>query len=289
MRKQTCFWRRRDSKGTLVIFNAVKHLMMVTLSVFMLAPLLWVLLNSFKTEEAIRQYPPVFFPEELTIEHYVYSFTSQSLFRFVGNSFFIAFGTTVIGVLSASLCAYVFSRYRFKGKGFFIGVVLFPMLIPGICNLIPIYSVYSKLGLINNYFGLILLYVPSMLPFSIWVLRNYFDSVPIPLEEAAMIDGCTKAQVLLHVVLPVALPGLLAVSIIGFVGAWNEFLLPLIFTSETSMRPITIGLYNLIGFTTVKYGSINAVAITAVLPVLIIFLIFRKQFINSMIEGAIKG
>jgi len=113
--------------------------------------------------------------------------------------------------------------------------------------------------------------------------------VPVALEEAAMIDGCTKVQVLRHVVLPVAAPGLLAVSIIGFVNAWNEFLLPLIFTTETRMRPITIGLYNLVGFARVRYGSINAVAVTTLLPVLIIFLLFRKQFISSMIEGAIKG
>lgn len=271
------------------ISSVIKHFLMIVLAVFMLGPLLWVTLNSFKTEEEIRHYPPVLIPETLTLEHYEYSFGAQNLFKFVGNSFLIAAGVTCIGGIASALCAYVFSRYKFKGKGFFTALVMLPMLIPGICNLIPIYSVYAKLKLINNYLGLVFLYVPGMLPFSIWVLRNYFDSVPVALEEAAMIDGCTKAQVLRHVVLPVAAPGMLATCIIGFVNAWNEFLLPLIFTSSTDVRPITIGLYNLIGFSSVKYGSINAVAVTAVLPVLIIFLIFRKQFISSMLEGAIKG
>ncbi|NLG24509.1 MAG: carbohydrate ABC transporter permease [Clostridiales bacterium] len=279
----------RRWRGASSAFGAIKHALMAIMSAFMIGPLIWILLGSVKTEEMIRRYPPVLFPDAVTFEHYVYSFGSQSLFRFVGNSIGIAVCVTLVGVAAAAMCAYVFSRYSFRGKGFFIGVVLFPMLIPGICNLIPIYSVYARMGLINNFPALVLLYVPGMLPFSIWVLRNYFDCVPVQLEEAAMIDGCTKAQVLGHVVLPVALPGLLAVSIIGFVGAWNEFLLPLIFTSENNVRPITIGLYNLIGFKSVKYGSINAVAVTAVLPVVVLFLIFRKQFISSMIEGAIKG
>ena len=267
----------------------LKQLLMITIALFMLLPLLWVAFNAFKLEPDINRYPPVFFPKQMTLEHFQYAFSSQNLFRFVGNSFMIATGVVLFGCSVAALCAYAFSRYKFRGKGFCIAVVLFPMLIPGICNLIPIYSVYANFGLVNNYSALIALYIPGLLPLSIWVLRNYFDSVPIALEEAAMIDGCTKLQVLRHIVLPVAAPGLLAIAIIGFVSAWNEFLLPLIFTTDTKMRPITIGLYNLIGFAKVKYGSINAVAVTTLLPVLVIFLMFRKQFITSMIEGAIKG
>jgi len=277
----------RNKKTMFLVF--IKQLFMITLGLFMLLPLIWVAFNAFKLELDINRYPPVFFPETLTLEHFEYAFSSQTLFRYVGNSFLIATGVVLVGCSVAALCAYSFSRYKFRGKGIFIAVVLFPMLIPGICNLIPIYSVYANFGLVNNYAALIALYIPGLLPFSIWVLRNYFDSVPVTLEEAAMIDGCTKVQVLRHVVFPVAAPGLLAVAIIGFVNAWNEFLLPLIFTTDTKMRPITIGLYNLIGFARVRYGSINAVAVTTLLPVLIIFLLFRKQFITSMIEGAIKG
>jgi len=277
----------RNKKTMFLVF--VKQFFMITVGLFMLLPLIWVAFNAFKLEMDINRYPPVFFPETLTLEHFEYAFSSQTLFRYVGNSFLIASGVVLVGCSVAALCAYAFSRYKFRGKGIFIAVVLFPMLIPGICNLIPIYSVYANFKLINNYPALIALYIPGLLPFSIWVLRNYFDSVPVTLEEAAMIDGCTKVQVLRHVVFPVAAPGLLAVAIIGFVNAWNEFLLPLIFTTDTKMRPITIGLYNLIGFARVRYGSINAVAVTTLLPVLIIFLLFRKQFITSMIEGAIKG
>jgi len=142
----------------------IKQFFMVSLGLFMLLPLLWVTFNAFKLESDINRYPPVFFPDEMTLEHFQYAFTSQNLFRFVGNSFVIATGVVLVGCSVAALCAYAFSRYKFRGKGIFIGVVLFPMLIPGICNLIPIYSVYANFGLLNNYPALIALYIPGLLP-----------------------------------------------------------------------------------------------------------------------------
>lgn len=266
-----------------------RQIVMVLITVFMLFPLIWAVLTSIKPENLIYTYPPVFLTDKFTLVNYIYAFTTQKLPRHILNTIIVATVATALGVIFATLAAFVFSRYQFKGKNFFLIMVICPMLIPGITNLIPLYTVYSRIGLLDTYPGLILLYIPGIMPLAIIVMRNYFDSIPQALEEAAMIDGCNHVNVIWKVVIPVVAPGILAVSIISFITVWNEFIMTLIFTSKSEMRTLTIAMYNLIGFTSVKYGAINAVAFTSVLPVLIIFLIFRKQFINSMLEGAIKG
>jgi len=278
-----------NAKIRRTLMNIGKQVIMVILSIFMLLPLLWAFLTSIKPENLIYTYPPVFFTDKFTLSNYVYAFTTHKLPRYIINTMIVSLGATLLGTIFSTLAAFVFSRYKFKGKGFFEVLVICPMLIPGITNLIPLYSVYSKLGLLNTYWGLILLYIPGTISLSIIVMKNHFDSIPKALEEAAMIDGCNRINILWRVVIPLVAPGILAVSLISFVNLWNEFIISLIFTTKSEMRTLTISIYNLIGFSSVKYGVVNAVAFTSVLPVLIIFLIFRKQFISSILEGAIKG
>lgn len=163
------------------------------------------------------------------------------------------------------------------------------MLIPGLVNLIPLFSVYTKLGMVDKFWGLVLLYLPSVMPFAVMVLLNYLHSVPFTLEEAAMIDGCSRFQLLTKIILPVIVPGVVAVSMISFVTIWNEFIITLIFTTGGNVRTLTMTMYYLVGKNSVNYGAVCAAAFISLVPVLIIFIIFRKQFINSMIDGAIKG
>lgn len=278
--------KKKNIKRYAVAFG--KQFFMVLVSIFMLFPLLWSVLTSLKPQNQIFVYPPKIF-SKLTLENYQYVFESQHL----GNNILITLGlaglTTIVGILFATFAAYIFSRYSFHGKGFFIGFVVCPMLIPGIVNLIPLFNVYTKLGMVDNFWGLVLIYMPSIIPFSIMVLQNYLHSVPFTLEEAAMIDGCSRFQLLTKIILPVILPGVVAVSMIGFVTIWNEFIITLIFTTGGKLRTLTMTMYYLVSKNSVNYGAVCAVAFISIVPVLIIFMIFRKQFINSMIDGAIKG
>lgn len=268
--------------------GAGKHLIMVLVSMFMLLPLVWGLITSFKPQSEIFKYPPKFFTG-LTLENYIQAFQREGLGRYLVTTIALAVISTVIGILFATFAAYIFSRYSFRGKLFCTTFVVLPMLIPGLVNLIPLFSVYSRMGLRDNFIGLVLLYLPGIMPFSIMVLQNYLRAVPFTLEEAAMIDGCSRWQILTKIILPVIVPGVIAVAMIGFVNIWNEFIITLIFTSGRGLRTVTLSLFYMVNANNVNYGVVCAVAFVNIIPVLIIFLIFRKQFIGSMIDGAIKG
>jgi len=211
------------------------------------------------------------------------------MFRFIFNSLFLSIAASIVALFISLQAAYTLSRHQFKGKALLILFILFPMMMPGITNLIPLYNVFSNIGLINTYIGLILLYLPALLPFAIWLLKNFIDSVPYELEEASFIDGCNRFSVLYRIIFPAAMPGIVAICIINFVLVWNEFLVSLLFTTEKSMRTMTVGIFNFIGFNNLQQGPINAASIAAMLPVIIIFLIIRERFMKSIIEGAIKG
>jgi ABC-type glycerol-3-phosphate transport system permease component len=187
------------------------------------------------------------------------------------------------------MAAYVLSRFSFKGRNFVMMLILCPMLIPGITNLIPLYAVYAKIGLVNTALGLVLLYLPGLLPLPIVILSNYIKAVPVDLEEAAVVDGCSRPQLLWKIVLPILAPGILAITLINFITVWNEFIVTLIFTSTDDMKTLTLALYQGTKIPTSTMGITNATALTSMVPVIILFLIFRKRFINAMLEGALKG
>lgn len=280
---------QKGRRKPLTLGTVGKQGVMVLVAVFMLFPLLWALLTAFKPKELINTYPPVFFTTDLTLDNFNYAVNSNNIPILLRNTFVYALSATLISIVLASLAAYVLSRYRFRGKGVITMAILCPMLIPGITNLIPLYSIYSKLGWVDTVHGLILLYLPGLLPLPIIILRNYMSSIPIVLEEAGMIDGCNRLQVLYRVVLPILTPGMLAVALINFITVWNDFLITLIFTSTTEMKTITLGLYGILSLGSVHKGIVNATAIISLLPVVVLFLIFRKRFIGSMLEGAVKG
>jgi len=262
---------------------------MICLTLFMLFPVLWAFLTSIKPNGLIYQYPPVFFSDQFTLDNFSYALRAQNLLRAGFNTFFLSTVTAAVSGVIATLAAYAFSRFRFRGKNLLFGLVVAPMLIPCITNLIPLYSVYTKIGLNDTYLGLILLYIPGTLSFATIVMRSYFDGLPYAIEEAALIDGCSRFSVVGRVVLPVVSPGILAIFIVNFVTIWNDFMITLIFTSSNEMRTLTLTIYNMIGTATVKQGPLSATAFMTLLPALLIFLVCRKKFIGTMLDGAIKG
>ncbi|MEG1926595.1 MAG: carbohydrate ABC transporter permease [Ruthenibacterium sp.] len=277
------------AKTTKRLLDVLCHIIMILMTIFMLFPVYWAFLTSIKPDELIYKFPPVFMTDQFTWDQYKFAFGSQNIFRFMLNTLTFSALAAIISVMLALFAAYALSRLPLKNKNWIMGFFLVPMLIPGITNLIPLYSVYSKVGMIDTYVGMILLYLPGLLPLAVVVLRNYFDGIPVALEEAAMIDGCNRVNVVWKIILPIVGSGIVAVFIINFVAVWNEFLVTLIFTSKSEMRTLTVGIYNLIGVSKVHQGAINAVGLLSVLPVLTLFLIFRKKFIATMMDGAIKG
>lgn len=267
----------------------ILYAFLIIYSAVLLLPIYWAFLTSIKISGEIYTYPPIFIPSKIHLMNYINAFTIQPMWRFFLNSIIIAGISTILAGIVAIFPAYAFSRMKFKGSKFLMGCILFPMLLPALTNIIPIYTVYSKMGLIDTYFGMILLYVPGLLPFSIIVLMSFFSGIPMAIEESAYMDGCSRTQVILSIIVPIAVPSVISISLINFVTRWNEFIMAVIFTSKSSMRTLPVGIYNIVGVEMTDFGALNAAAIGAILPPLILFIIFRNKFMSALIEGAVKG
>lgn len=281
--------KTKKTKKTISAAGVAKQVFMILIIVFMLFPLYWSLITALKPKDMVSAYPPVFFSKEFSLDNFYYLFNNGNTVIMLRNSFVFATVATLLSLIFASLAAYALSRFKFPGKTIVNIMLLCPMLIPGMTNLIPLYQAYAKIGWINTPWGLILLYLPGLLPLPIVILQNFIAAIPTSLEEAAMIDGCSRVKLLYKVVIPLLAPGFLAVALINFIAVWNDFLTTLIFTTTESMRTITLSLYNIMSMISVHKGIVSATAITSLLPILVLFLIFRKRFIGSMMEGAVKG
>ena len=266
-----------------------------------LAPIAWIVISSISPPVELFSKPPHWIPHEPTLKNYVDLLIvgrgfrgatvvpAVSMFRRgLINSLILALVTTAIMALFSSITGYVFARYDFPLKNilfyFFIGIIP----IPGWAVLITIYQIFAQAGLLNTLHGLIILFVTYRLPIDTWLMKSYFESIPKDLEEAAMIDGCSKLEALFRVILPVALPGIVAVLIISFISTWDAFLAPLIFTFTEEAKPITVVISEFIGQYYVEWDLMSAAAVIAIIPPTIFSFIFQKYLIQGLTRGALK-
>jgi ABC-type glycerol-3-phosphate transport system permease component len=206
---------------------------------------------------------------------------------YLPNSFINSFFSSILIVPLAALAAYTFSRYKFRGSRALELLILGLMMIPGLTNLLPIYRMASDLRLLNTNEIMIAVYTAGGLPFSIWIIRSFFDAIPLELEEAALIDGCTPLGALVRIVVPLALPGLLAAFLLNFVDTWNEFLAAVVLAIQD--KTATVGLYDFQSSFEIAYNVWAAASIVIVIPVLVVFLALRNVFFRAMLDGALKG
>jgi ABC-type glycerol-3-phosphate transport system permease component len=196
--------------------------------------------------------------------------------------------STFITVFLAILAAYGFSRYRFKGRRELAGTFAFTQLFPFAVLLMPLYIMYFRVGLVNSYTGLIIAYVAITLPFCVYMMIGYFQTVSISLDEAARIDGCSTLGIIFRVVLPVAWPGIVATAVYAFVRSWEEYLFALTLMTDDSKKTVPVGLANFFGQYTTEWGSIMTASVIATVPTMIFFLIMQKQLVSGLAAGAVK-
>jgi multiple sugar transport system permease protein len=250
-------------------------------------PLLFMLSTAFKPERIIWKYPIVWLPNPFTLENYSEVFRYMNVGRLFFNSVFVASITTVVQAVVASLAAFAFARIRFAGREVIFMAFLATMMIPQYVLLIPLYIIISKFNLMNTYAALIL---PSLISaFSIFLLRQFFRSIPMDLDESARIDGCNRLQILYRIILPLSQPALVSVSIFVFMNSWNNFLWPLLVTSDQNLRLLPLGLSYFQVANSTKYGPLMAAAALASAPLIVVFLIAQKRFIEGLALSGIKG
>lgn len=266
-----------------------RFLLLAFFLLFVLLPIYWMLITSFKTNaEIINAERVTYFPERWTLENYQALFEMFDYGRMLVNSIIVSGVSALVVTLMSILGGYSMARYRFRGKGSVLLFFLLTQMIPGILVIIPLYIAYTYLGWQNHYIALIVYYLATNLPFCLITMRSFFERIPRTLEEAAAVDGCTKLVALRKIIIPIMLPGIVAVFVFAFIGAWNELIAGTIFIDSNTMWTVPVGLKSLIGKYNVDWGVMMAGGILALLPTAVMFGIMQKFVVEGLTAGAVK-
>jgi len=253
-------------------------------------PLAWILITALKPDTEIAAYPPTLIPAQVTLENFENLFRISKFGTYLVNSLIVASFTTVLTVVLGMFAAYAFTRFRFRFLRGLGEVSLFAYMVPPILILVPIAQIMTGLRLANNLLALVVLYTATLLPFALWVLRSYFHGITVELEQAAMIDGCTRFQAFIRVVVPQAIPGLIATAVFTFNAAWSEYLFASTLMTSPQSLTLSPGLALLMDQTGVySWGVLMAASVIMTLPVIVLFIIAQKQLVSGFGEGAVKG
>lgn len=252
-------------------------------------PALWILLTSLKGEAELVSKPITYWPANATLHNYIQAFTDQPLLRYLGNSFWVALLATISSLVVATLAAYAIARLNLKHRQLILTAIVASSMFPLVTLLVPIFETMRSLGLLNTYVALVLPYTVLNLPVCTLVLVSFFQSIPKDLENAAMIDGCTRMGALVRVVLPLAAPGVFTAGILAFVNSWDEFLLALSLNSSATMRTLPVGITLYQGEFSFPWPIISAALIVAIVPVAVLIAIFQERVVGGLTQGGLKG
>ena len=256
--------------------------------VMVLFPIYWMVITSLKLPREIYRVPSLW-PQTITWNNYRILIEDKEFFLNIRNSLIVAGAVTVISVIISSLCAYSLVRFRYRFQGLVGRLILFAYLTPTTLLFIPLSILMARLGLGNSLHGLILVYLTFSLPLSTWLLQGYFRGVPRELEEQGMIDGLSRMGALIRIVLPLSAPGIAAVAIFTFTGAWNELLLALVLITSESQRTAPLALNYLITSDVLPWGPLMAGAVLSSLPLMILYFVAQRFMVQGMTAGSVKG
>ncbi len=259
------------------------------IALFVLAPLIWTFLSSLKPDNEIIRHSARVFPDVFVLDHYRNLFKQTAFLTYFLNSLIVGIVATPLTLLIATPAAYSLTRFRFRGRDFYAALILFSYMVPLLLLGIPMFLIMRYLHILNTRLSLILSYVAFSLPFSMWMLRSFFLSIPLSLEEAAMVDGASRQQALARIVLPLSKPGLISCGIFTFVLVWNEYTLALLFIRSESLKTLPIGIAAFIGTTAYEWGYILSAIIMMTVPILVGFIFVQKALIRGFLAGATKG
>lgn len=265
------------------------YCLIIVLVVLMCMPVYWLFSSSFKPPQQLFSTPPTFVPSPPTTVHYRTVFASNFLTE-LRNSLFVAAATTMGSLVVTSLAAYGLSRFRFRGRTLVSFLIIASQMLPGVLLLIPLFVVFSRLNLVNSHLGLAVAYTTFTIPFATWMLKGYFDSLPTELEEAGMVDGCTRLSAFLRVLLPAALPGVSAVALYALLLSWNELIMASVLTRTPGLFTVPVAL-NVFSAPDAEWwmGPMMAKSVLFVLPVMVIFLYLQRFLVSGLTAGAVKG
>jgi ABC-type glycerol-3-phosphate transport system permease component len=264
------------------------HLAALALAAFLLGPFAWMLLTAVKSRDEIFTTPPTWWPHAPSVENFAAAARPEFLASF-GNSALVCAGTTMLCMVLALVACYPLSRPRFRGRSGVLGAVLVSQLLPHAVLLVPIYRTARELGMLNTRWGLMVAMLAFTLPVGIWLLRSYLAAVPLSVEEAARMDGLSQFSAFWRVTVPLAMPGVLAVTVYVFFTAWQDFVFAMVFLTDPALGTTPLALLGLMGQHSVDWGLLMAASVIMMLPVLALFALVQRSFVGGLTTGAVKG
>lgn len=276
-------WTMKRLKLGITYFTAI------LIALFILTPLVWTLLCSVKPDSEILRHSSRILPSRLVLHNYINLFTKTHFLSYFFNSVLVGVVATPLTLMIATPAAYSLTRFRYRGRNLYAAFILFSYMVPLLLLGIPMFIIMSYLGILNTRISLILSYVAFSLPFCMWMLRSFFLSIPLALEEAAMVDGASRLGALIRIVLPLSRPGLISCGIFTFVLVWNEYTLALLFIRSETLKTLPIGIAAFIGTTAYEWGYILSAIIMMTFPILVAFIFVQRALIRGFLVGATKG
>lgn len=274
---------KTDKKRLVIIYGGL-----FIFYAFLLLPIAWLILSSLRNSDSIQSGRLIPYPSELTGSNYVEAFRISNLITFLGNSFLIAISVMLLVVFIGSLGAYALSRCKLRGRNTFMMLALMPQFFPYVLILIPFYVLMSNLGLVDSRLGLILTHTSITLPFALWMLTGYFNAIPRDLDQAALIDGCSRLGVLFRIIYPIAIPGMVVAGFFAFVVSWGDYLFVSILSQSQETQTLPIGLQTFMSSLQVKWGLITAGTVIAIVPTIVFFAIVQRRLVAGLTAGAVK-
>jgi len=270
------------------LLTAARHVVLLAFVAIALWPVLDVVSISLRPGDQLRTAEWRLIPRDWTLDSYRELFTSQPFLRWLGNSLLVAAGVTATGVALASIGGYAFSRFRFVGRQAMMLSILTTQMFPATMLLLPLYIMIAKLGLVNTFLGLGIFYVSTALPFCIWQMKGFYDTIPRSLEEAARIDGCTPWQSFRRVILPLAVPGLVITALFSFMTAWSEYIVAAQILQDRDLFTLPLGLKSFQASMSTQWGLYAAASILVSVPVVVVFVLLSRYLVSGMTLGSVK-
>jgi len=279
----------RTMTGSKRLVKGIGNTALALMVLWTAVPFYWMIVTSLKHDKEIYGYEATLIPQQPTVANYLTILRDTPYLTYLRNSVVVAVASTLLAIVIASLAAYAIARLNFPGRALLARALVCTYLVPPSLLFIPLFAIMSALRLTDTLTGLTFAYLGGDVPFCAWLLMGYFKSVPVELEEAALVDGCNRITALVRVVLPVCLPALAVVTFFSFTRSWNEFLYAYVFTSTNQARTITAGLVNFMSADVFFWGPLMASTIISALPPVVMFLIFQRWVVKGLTLGAVKG
>lgn len=266
-----------------------KALLITLLVVFAGFPVYWMLSTSLGTEASLYRDGQPLFPEFGNIGQWVGFLEDVPILRWLGNSFVIAAGTTILSLVLATMAAYALSRYRFRGRGVAGFIFFSTQMLPEALIIVPLYAIFAGAGLLNGHWGLVLADTAFVMPVSMFIIKSGIDKIPYEIEESARIDGCSRLRILFTIVLPLIMPSIAAAAVIAFFDGWNEFMFANTFISDADLWPASVGLSSFLGQFYTPMNVVMLCALLFALPAIIFFLWAQRGIVSGLTAGSVKG